>query len=368
MAGLGSQLEKIGTAMAGFSAGLQGNLPQFQAVQNQKIQQEQQNQLLQQEQQRKMVEERQKTLYTDAAAALQLTKMGNLDAVVQLGVNRLQGLQQLAQQFPDIDPSDTQRVTQLAIAARNGDEEALEHLTGELEQAVQIGQAIGVLEAPESEEYSLSPGQVRFRGSEQIAAVPDAQEGFEILTPEMAAELGLPADKQFQRNTATQQISQIGSGPAVQVNTGNATEGERTAGILANRLDFAQSQINDVLGASPEASSPEAVPTFLSAMGMDYLARITNPAERQIIEAAQDDMIDAALTLGTGAAYTREQLQGYKRSYFPQLGDDEKTLEAKAIRLKNLIDAAYKKAGRGAPDQMRSAGGGTPDDPLGLLK
>lgn len=150
MPGLGSQLQNIGTALAGFSAGLQGNLPQFQAAQNQKIQQEQQMQMLQQEQMRVMAAERQKTMFSDAAAALQLTKMGNLDGVVQLGLNRLQGLQQLSQQDPNIDPSDTQRVTQLAIAARNGDEEALELLTAELESAVQVGQAIGVLEAPKA--------------------------------------------------------------------------------------------------------------------------------------------------------------------------------------------------------------------------
>jgi hypothetical protein len=150
MPGLGSQLQNIATAMQGFSAGLQGQLPQFQAVQQQKLAQEQEQARYQQEQQKAMIEQRQKTMFTDANAALQLVKMGNLDGVVQLGINRLQGLQQLAQQFPDIDPSDTQRVTQLAVAARNGDEEALELLTAELESAVQVGQAIGVLEAPET--------------------------------------------------------------------------------------------------------------------------------------------------------------------------------------------------------------------------
>jgi hypothetical protein len=372
MPGLGSQLQNIGTAMAGFSAGLQGQLPQFQQVQQQKLQQEQQNAMLQQEQQAKMVEQRQKTMYTDAAAALQLTKMGRLDDVIKLGVNRLQGLQQ----FPDADPSDTQRVTQLAVAARNGDEEALELLTAELESAVSVGQAIGVLEAPKAAQGATDLGKLKqdlnagLISQEQYdAAEKDlgAEEKFEVLTPEMIAENNLPADKQFQRNIATGQISQIGSGPAVQVNTGNATEGERTAGILANRLDFAQSQINDILANTPDAASPGAIPTMLNAVGFDYLARITNPAERQIIEAAQDDMLDAALTLGTGAAYTAGQFAAYKRSYFPQLGDDEETIEAKRTRLSNLLDAAYKKAGRGAPEVRRSGNAPSEDDPLGLL-
>lgn len=364
MPGLGSQLENIATAMQGFSAGLQGQLPQFQAVQNQKLQQEQEQMRYQQEQQQKMVEQRQKTMFTDANAALQLLKMGNLDGVVKLGINRLQGLQQLSQQFPDIDPSDTQRLTQLAVAAKNGDEEALELLQAELESTVQVGQAIGVLEAPKAAEGATDIGKLKqdlnagLITQEQYDEAEKAlgDESFEVLTPEMAAELGLPDDKPFQRNTRTQQISQIGSGPAVQVNTGQATESERTAGILANRLDFAQSQINDILSASPEAAAPGALPTALNAIGLSYLARVSNPAERQIIEAAQDDMLDAALTLGTGAAYTKEQLQGYKRSYFPQLGDDPATIEAKSKRLANLLDAAYQKAGRGAPSTRRSAG------------
>lgn len=351
------QLQNIGLALQGFGAGLQGNLPQFQQVQNQRIQQEQEQARLQQEQMQKMVAERQKTMFTDANAALRLLESGNLDGVVQLGINRLQGLQQLSQMFPDIDPSDTQRLTQLAVAARNGEEEAEELLRAELESTVEVGKALGIIEAPKGVsdigklQQDLNAGLI---SPEQYAA-ETAKEGFEIISPEEAAQLGLPTDKQFQRNKETNQISQIGSGPAVQVNTGQATEGERTAGILANRLDFAQSQINDILAAAPESASPNALPTVFSSMGLDYLARVSNPSERQIIEAAQDDMLDAALTLGTGAAYTREQFQAYKRSYFPQLGDDQKTIDAKARRLTNLLDAAYQKAGRGAPDARRSA-------------
>jgi hypothetical protein len=171
--------------------------------------------------------------------------------------------------------------------------------------------------------------------------------------------MGLPPTGSFKINKTTGEVSSIGGAQTVvNNNMGQATEGERTAGILANRLDFAQSQIDDILKESPEAQSPGALPTMLEGAGMNYLARVSNPAERQIIEAAQDDMLDAALTLGTGAAYTAEQLKGYRRSYFPQLGDDQKTIEAKATRLKNLLDAAYTKAGRGAPAERRSGQSG----------
>lgn len=140
------QLQNIGLALQGFSAGLQGQLPQFQAAQNQR----QQLQMQQEEQRQKMIQERQKTMFTDANAALNLLDSGNVDGVVMLGMNRLQALKQLSSQFPDIDPSDTQRITQLAIAAKNGSEEAEELLRGELSTIVELGQSYGILQAPEA--------------------------------------------------------------------------------------------------------------------------------------------------------------------------------------------------------------------------
>lgn len=83
--------------------------------------------------------------------------------------------------------------------------------------------------------------------------------------------------------------------------------------------------------------------------GSDYLKNLANPEARQRAEAAELDLLDAALTLGTGAAYTREQLEGYRKSYFPQLGNKPATIADKAKRLKNLLDAAMIKSGRAAP-------------------
>ena len=102
---------------------------------------------------------------------------------------------------------------------------------------------------------------------------------------------------------------------------------------------------------------PGKAATLLDAMGMDYLVRLANDADRQIVEAAQIDMLDAALTLATGAAYTKEQFEGYKKSYFPQLGDTPEVIAAKKQRLQNTIEAAYSAAGRAAPENMFSSGG-----------
>lgn len=132
------------------------------------------------------------------------------------------------------------------------------------------------------------------------------------------------------------------------------TEGERTAGFLSERLNNSLNQLKTVTGEKPSAASPnvkaEAIKFFTRS---DYLKNLANPESRQQVEAAQYDILDSALTLGTGAAYTREQLESYRQSYFPQLGDKPKTVADKAKRLEGLLDAAYKKAGRAAPKEAQ---------------
>lgn len=128
------------------------------------------------------------------------------------------------------------------------------------------------------------------------------------------------------------------------------TESERTAGFLTNRVVSAVNQLQAAIGVDPTAASPkfgsEAV-KFLT--GSEYLKNLANSEARQQVENAQLEILDAALTLGTGAAYTRDQLVNYSRSYFPQLGDKPAAIKDKQNRLKSLIDSAMIKSGRAAP-------------------
>jgi hypothetical protein len=133
------------------------------------------------------------------------------------------------------------------------------------------------------------------------------------------------------------------------------SESERTAGFLTNRVVNSLNQLQTVVGANPTAASPkfssEAV-KFLT--GSDYLKNLANPEARQQVEAAQLEILDAALTLGTGAAYTREQLENYRKSYFPMLGDKPATVKDKQNRLQSLLDSAMIKSGRAAPTMPSS--------------
>ena len=132
------------------------------------------------------------------------------------------------------------------------------------------------------------------------------------------------------------------------------TEGERTAGFLSTRLSNSLKQLQTVTGQEPSAAAPnigaEATKFFTRS---DYFKNLVNPESRQQVEAAQYDILDSALTLGTGAAYTREQLESYRRSYFPQLGDKPKNIEDKAKRLQGVLDAAYTKAGRASTQENK---------------
>jgi hypothetical protein len=127
------------------------------------------------------------------------------------------------------------------------------------------------------------------------------------------------------------------------------SEGERKAATLASRLNFSVGQLNQAVGADPKAALPNTsaeIARFVSRT--DFLPNKINTEQRQIVEAAQEDILDAALTLGTGAAYSREQLAGYKKSFFPQMGDSSATVKTKQERLANLLKSAEVASGRAA--------------------
>lgn len=130
-----------------------------------------------------------------------------------------------------------------------------------------------------------------------------------------------------------------------------ATESERTAGYLTTRLKNSLNQLQTAVGETPTAASPNFRAELVKYVTKsDYLKNLANPEARQRVEAAELDILDAALTMATGAAYTREQLENTRSTYFPALGDKPATVRDKAVRLDQLLkDAAMTKAGRAAP-------------------
>ncbi len=148
------------------------------------------------------------------------------------------------------------------------------------------------------------------------------------------------------------------------------TESERTAGFLAGRITDAITRLSPIAQKHPEAQSPELgaeIARSFPLIGGDKAANYVSSGPRQSVRAAQLDILDAALTLGTGAAYNKEQLQGYAESYLPQLGDAPETIASKRQALRTLLQRAAAKAGKAAPDieQAIAAFDAIPDEASG---
>jgi hypothetical protein len=139
------------------------------------------------------------------------------------------------------------------------------------------------------------------------------------------------------------------------------TEGERKSATLLTRMEGSLAQMDDVLNNNPSAAKPELLSSGVRGLTFgtqEALANTLTSSDRQRIESAQLDFLDAALTLGTGAAYTKEQLEGYRKSYFPQLGDSDAQVKDKAARRAKIIEAARIAAGNASdsvPKQTPSA-------------
>lgn len=138
----------------------------------------------------------------------------------------------------------------------------------------------------------------------------------------------------------------IKGGPADPSNkTGNFQEAERTAAFLGTRLANAMKTLKEI---SPENQTPGVMESMARGLGSEIGANALRSEDRQKANAAQRDALDAALTLATGAAYTSEQIDAMRVSYFPQIGDKDAVKTQKTKAFETLLEAAKVKAGRAA--------------------
>lgn len=161
--------------------------------------------------------------------------------------------------------------------------------------------------------------------------------------------------------------------PKVKAEGGTVTEDMRKSAGYAFRMDNALRLITQLTGKNPAADTPNLIPTLAGKIPVigDTAQTILTDANRQRVENAQLDALDAALTLATGAAYTKEQLKGLAKSYFPQYGEtDPQVIADKRQRLKEIIDTAKMRAGKAFPEGGQAGGlaSGADNDPLGLRR
>jgi hypothetical protein len=94
---------------------------------------------------------------------------------------------------------------------------------------------------------------------------------------------------------------------------------------------------------------------FASSLGMGGTANLARDADRQIVQGAQRDALDALLYLATGAAYNKEQLQGQMDAYIPSYTDTDEAVVAKKSRMTELIKSAKTRAGKSWTPEMDKA-------------
>ncbi|WP_102945313.1 hypothetical protein [Stenotrophomonas sp. VV52] len=184
---------------------------------------------------------------------------------------------------------------------------------------------------------------------------------------------GMKAPSGYRWNNGNLEFIPGGPADPAMKSSGAPSEGERKSATLLARLEGSLGQMNSAIADDETAAKPGILAALAGNIPFsgETARNLANSSERQRVEAAQLDILDAALTLGTGAAYTKEQLEGYRKSFFPQLGDSSDTVKDKQDRLNTVVNSARIAAGRAAPaaaavapTSAAEAFGGPPASPL----
>ena len=224
------------------------------------------------EQKRAELEARQKAMYQDGYQAFQMLSDGNIDGIISLANDRLEMLST----FPDADPSDTLQVLRDAEAAKAGDPMAIRNLSMTLSSAAQTASRMGLVPKQAApEEYTLSPGDIRYRGGEEIASVPFAPQD------PAAAEEYSPGITRFRNGVAVQygrqggvrvvdEQGQLVTGPEAEtaIQRGQASGISEAGQIAAEQVQGRGSseRAQTIINAGIDATS--ALPTVIDAIGL----------------------------------------------------------------------------------------------------
>jgi hypothetical protein len=131
-----------------------------------------------------------------------------------------------------------------------------------------------------------------------------------------------------------------------QFEQGNVSE--QQAQFLLSRVGGGIDDLNFIMqnmqGGEGSPSAKDAV--LYNTFGPNSIVTRGMVAEgRKAVEDVQLDILDSLLTLGTGAAYNAEQLQGQRAAYFPQFNDSDAVVALKRRRLERLFNDAVARAG-----------------------
>jgi len=147
----------------------------------------------------------------------------------------------------------------------------------------------------------------------------------------------------------------LGGAPAMSKDSTKTAVSEQQAAYNIGRVLTAANEIKNITSKNPSAVQPGAMEAFASSLGMGGTANLARDADRQIVQGAQRDALDALLYLATGAAYNKEQLQGQMDAYIPSYTDTDEAVVAKKSRMTELIKSAKTRAGKSWTPEMDKA-------------
>lgn len=262
---------------------------------------------------------------------------------------------------------------------------------GKNERAYQNGKVVaeGPMDAPEVAKLPAEAELAKwlFGGNEKAAreyliqkSQPKQDGNWRTLTPGEAQQMNLNPSGSYQVNEKGQ-IQVI-----TQPKQDAPTETQSKYAYNARRIAGSLSKIDEVLAKDPGASSSWLLDTFAegpiaSRTGMDVAARAKVNPNAQIVRNNMVDAIDAVITLGTGAAYTKEQLEAARATYMPRPGEPPNVKQDKFRKLLEVYEQAKvnaRSAGLelpepaafqnffGVEDGTPQAPAGAQNDPLGI--
>jgi hypothetical protein len=134
------------------------------------------------------------------------------------------------------------------------------------------------------------------------------------------------------------------------------TEGERNAAGFAQRMEFSEQKINEIVGKlakkelagekvdSPYATSGTQFAGSIPFIG-DWARNKVSSSDQQLYRQAQENWVRANLRKESGAAIGKDEMDSEIKTYFPQPNDDAATRAQKAVARQVTMDSMKKAAG-----------------------
>lgn len=125
------------------------------------------------------------------------------------------------------------------------------------------------------------------------------------------------------------------------------TEDERKIASNVKNMVSAAKEMADVVRQDPTAIAPgtgEYIAGQIPFAG-EEAARWAQSGARQRFNAALEKILSAVTFINTGAGVSKEQIEGYRRSYFPTLQDTNRTRQSKLLGVIQYIRDAKARAG-----------------------